>query len=71
MLMHPLHIQVEKRVEKIRQVCLTTSKKLNACMQSTGPDVEKRLVILEQQYCHLVVQPVMHRNVPYLRIFSL
>ena len=34
---------VEKKVEKIRQVCLTTSKKLNACMQSTGPDVEKRL----------------------------
>ncbi|CAB3998919.1 rho GTPase-activating 44-like isoform X2 [Paramuricea clavata] len=34
---------VEKKVEKIRQVCQTTSKKLNACMQSTGPDVDKRL----------------------------
>lgn len=36
--------QAEKKVEKIRQVCQVTSKKLSACMQSTGPDVEKRLV---------------------------
>ena len=49
----PIHIphttllhasQVEKKVEKIRQVCHITSKKLNACMQSSGPDVERRLV---------------------------
>ncbi|XP_046855008.1 rho GTPase-activating protein 44-like isoform X2 [Xenia sp. Carnegie-2017] len=34
---------VEKKVEKIRQVCHITSKKLNACLQSTGSDVDKRL----------------------------
>ncbi|XP_028395604.1 rho GTPase-activating protein 44-like isoform X2 [Dendronephthya gigantea] len=33
----------ERKVEKIRQVCQITSKKLSACMQSTGSDVEKRL----------------------------
>ena len=38
------YIQVEKNVEKIKMACTTTSKKLNMCMLSSGPDAERRKV---------------------------
>lgn len=38
----------EKKVEKIRQLCHITTKKVHLCMQSSGGDVEKRLKKLPQ-----------------------
>ncbi|XP_033115007.1 rho GTPase-activating protein 17-like isoform X2 [Anneissia japonica] len=40
--------QCEKRVEQIKHACQNTSKKLSACQQSQGTDVEKRMKKLPQ-----------------------
>ncbi len=37
-------LQLEKRVDVIKQVCHNTHKKLGGCLLGQGTDVEKRLV---------------------------
>ena len=39
---------VDKSMERVKVSCLSSSKKLQACMLSTGPDVEKRRRKLHQ-----------------------
>lgn len=45
-------VQVEKTVDKIRQACQTTNKRLAASMQGTGMDLDKRLVRTSTMICH-------------------
>ena len=51
------HIQVEKNVEKIKMACTTTSKKLNMCMLSSGPDAERRKVGFQRRIWDSVRPP--------------
>lgn len=45
---------VEKRVELVKTVCQSTSKKIAGCLQGQGTDYEKRLV---QCDCYLKLKP--------------
>ena len=48
-------------MEKIKQVCQTTTKKLNLCMQSSGPDADKRLVskVFDSMYSASHIHPIL------------
>lgn len=44
---------VEKRVDLVKTVCQSTSKKIAGCLQGQGVDMEKRLVCFSLSFCPL------------------